>query len=178
TALIDVEITRHERAIRSARHAMSTTRYLQLLDRLDALIASPVPGPDADRRARTVADEGIASAVKRLRKAEQKLATMEPWSPEWVEQVHRIRKRAKAVRYTAGVVHEVNDRAARKTAKSATRIQSLLGDFQDTVVNRTQLQRVAQVPDLPPLAVFILGRLDEREEARGRAAVEAYLRTR
>ena len=175
TALIDDEIARHGRAIRSARYAMSTTRYLRLLDRLDDLVANPAPGPDADRRATAVSDEGIGHAVKRLRKAEKKLAKLDPWTDDWIEQVHRIRKRAKAVRYTANAVSELGDKSAAKLAKRASRIQSILGDFQDTVVNREQLHKVAQTPGLPPRALFILGRLDEREEARGRDAVQAYL---
>ncbi len=175
TALIDDEISRHARALRSAHYAMSTSRYLHLLDRLDELIANPVPGPDASRRARAVADEGIAHARRRLRKAERKLSAFEPWSAEWVEQVHRIRKRAKAVRYTANAVADLGDKSAAKTAKRASRIQSLLGDFQDTVVNREQLQAAAQSPGLPARALFILGRLDRREETRGREAVETYL---
>ncbi|GAC57069.1 hypothetical protein GOHSU_16_00260 [Gordonia hirsuta DSM 44140 = NBRC 16056] len=176
--LIDDEIARQERALRSVRYAMSTSRYLRLLDALDDLVANPVPGPDAARRADKVADEGLAAARTRLRKAEKKLSALPPWSPDWVAQVHRIRRRAKAVRYTAGAVAGLDHPRAGKVGKRAARIQSLLGDFQDTVINREQIARAAQTPDLPPRALLILGRLDEREEQRGRTAVQTYLAER
>ncbi|GAA3963574.1 CYTH and CHAD domain-containing protein [Gordonia caeni] len=177
-ALIDDEVGRQERSLRSLRFALSTKRYLQVLDDLDLVIADPVPGADADRRAADVATEGIELASRRLRKAEKKLKSFEPWTDEWVAQVHRIRKRAKAVRYTADAAKPLGLKWAARTAKRAARIQSRLGDFQDTVVNREQIARVAALPQLSRDAVFVLGRLDAREERRGRKAVEAYLAER
>lgn len=175
-ALIDDQLALQERSLRSLRYALSTKRYLQVLDDLDRVIADPVPGPDADRPATEVAAEGIELAARRLAKAEKKLKSFQPWSDEWVEQVHRIRKRAKAVRYTADAAKPLGMKSAARTAKQAARIQSHLGDFQDTVVNREQLAQVAA--DLSPGANFVLGRLDAREERRGRKAVKAYLARR
>lgn len=174
-ALIDDEIARQERSLRTLRFALSSARYLKLLDDLDDAIANPRPGPDADRGAVDVALAGMEHAGQRLRKAQKRLDLLDPWSDEWVEQVHRIRKRAKAVRYTADAAKPLRLKAAKKTAKRAAVIQSHLGDFQDTVVNREQIARVAALPGLSPAAVFVLGRLDAREQTRGRAAVQAYL---
>lgn len=175
TALIDDEIASQERALRTLRFALSTPRYLSLLNTLDRVIADPVPGPDADRAAAKVAVAGTEHARKRLRKAEKRLTALEPWSAEWVAQVHRVRKRAKAVRYTADAAKPLDLKTATTTAKHAARIQTHLGHFQDTVVNREQLTRVAAEPGLSARAIFVLGRLDAREETRGRAAVQAYL---
>ena len=175
TALIDDEVARQQRSLRSLRFALSTKRYLQVLDDLDRVIADPVPGPDADRPAAAVAAEGIERAVRRLRKAEKKLKSFEPWTDDWVAQLHRIRKRAKAVRYTADAAKPLGRTSAARTAKRAARIQSRLGDFQDVVVSREQFAQVAAQPQLSRDAIFVLGRLDAREERRGLRAVERYL---
>ncbi|WP_440713682.1 CYTH and CHAD domain-containing protein [Gordonia sp. FQ] len=174
-ALIDDELVRQQRSLRSLRYALSTRRYLQLLDTLDALIANPAPGPDADRGAEKVAMAGIEHAAKRMHKAEKKLDDFDEWSEEWVEQVHRIRKRAKAVRYTADAGKPLGLKKAAKAAAEAAGVQTHLGDFNDTVVNRENLQKVVAVPGLSARAVFVLGRLDAREEERGRRAVQAFL---
>ncbi|AVM01068.1 CHAD domain-containing protein [Gordonia iterans] len=177
-ALIDDQLARQERALKSVRFALSTQRYLKLLDDLDDLIANPRPGPDAERSAEKVALAGIEHARKRIRKAERRLDDFEPWTDEWVEQVHRIRKRAKAVRYTADAAKPLRLKDAVKAAAKAAAIQTHLGDFNDTAVNREKLAQIATKPGLSPHALFVLGRLDAREELRGREAVQAYLDAR
>lgn len=177
-ALIDDELVRQDRSLRSLRYALSTRRYLQLLDALDDLIGNPAPGEDADRPAAKIAQAGIDHADRRLRKAEKKLGAFDEWTDEWVAQVHRIRKRAKAVRYTADAAKPLGLKGAATAAKHAAGIQVHLGDFQDTVVNRERLAEVAETAQLSPRAVFVLGRMDAREEDRGRRAVGAYLAER
>ncbi|MFT3715531.1 MAG: CYTH and CHAD domain-containing protein [Gordonia sp. (in: high G+C Gram-positive bacteria)] len=174
TALIDDEAAALRRADKSLHYALSTDRYLGLLGALDALVTDPVPGPDAHRSADKVAAAGIAEARKHLRKAERRLDDLEPWSDEWIDQVHRIRKKAKALRYTADAAAPLRSPKAAKTARRAAHIQSLLGDFQDTVVNREHFAELTS-RGLSPDAQFVLGRLDAREEARGIVAVEDYL---
>ncbi|MFT3661917.1 MAG: CYTH and CHAD domain-containing protein [Gordonia sp. (in: high G+C Gram-positive bacteria)] len=177
-ALIDDQLARQARALRRVRFALSTPRYLKLLDDLDDLIANPRPGPDADRSAAEVAMEGMEFADARVRKAEKKLKGLQAWSDEWVAQVHRIRKRAKAVRYTADAAKPLGLKEAAKISAKAAGIQTHLGDFNDTDVNRAKLRQVAAKPGLSPEALFVLGRLDASEEQRGRAAVQAYLDAR
>lgn len=177
-ALIDDEVARQQRALRSVHYALSTSRYLRMLDDLDELITVPALGPEADRPAAEIAMTGIDAARRRLRKAERTLSSFEPWSPEWVEQVHRIRKRGKAVRYIADTAKPLRLKEAARVARHAATIQSHLGDFQDTVANRSRLAAVAADPALQSRAQFVLGRLDAREEARGVAAVQAYLDSR
>ena len=174
TVLLDDEVAAQRRSIRSLRYALSTDRYLNLLDKLDAVVTDPVPGPNADRPAIEIADAGVKHARTRLRQAEKQLDRLEPWSDEWIEQVHRIRKRAKALRYTADSARPLGNSSTVKIAKKAAHIQSLLGDFQDTVVNRQRFADLERT-ELSHEAIFTLGRLDAREEARGIVAVEDYL---
>ncbi len=177
-ALIDAEVARQERALRVVARAMSSPRYLRLLDALDELLADPPPGPDAQRPAPKVALDGVAHAARRLRRAERKLTEYPPGSAEWLAHLHRVRKRTKAVRYTADAAAPLRVKKVRAISRHAERIQDHLGIFQDTVVNRAHLARVAETAGLSPQALFVLGRLDAREEARGRDAVEAYLHER
>jgi len=174
--LVDGERIRHERALKSMRFALSTHRYLTLLNDLDRLIAEPVKGPDADRPARDVAAEAVAASYKRLRKAQKGLRDHEVWSHDWVEQLHTIRKRAKAARYTAESTEALRRASLHKVGHYAKQIQTHLGVFNDTAVNRARLLAVGGNTPLSPQAHFVLGRLDAREEARGRKAVKAYRR--
>ncbi len=175
-ALVAGERVRHDRALRSMRFALNTDRYLTLLDDLDRLISDPVEGPDARRPARDVAAEAVAASYKRLRKAQKALGDHDRWSPDWVEQLHRIRKRAKAARYTAESAAALRRDSFVKVGKHAKEIQTYLGVFNDTAVNRARLAAVAESTPLSPRAHFVLGRLDAREEARGRRSVKAYRR--
>ncbi|WP_143965500.1 CYTH and CHAD domain-containing protein [Gordonia zhaorongruii] len=176
TALIDAERVRHRRALKSVRYALSTTRYLTLLDDLDSLIESPQPGIDADRPARDVAAEAVGASYKRLTAAQRKLRKHDSWSPEWVEQLHTIRKRAKAARYTAESAAPLRRASFDNAGRVAKKIQTHLGTFQDTAVNREHLAEVAGRVPLTGAAMFTLGRIDAREETRGRKAVKAYRR--
>ncbi|GEE03418.1 CHAD domain-containing protein [Gordonia spumicola] len=175
-ALVDGERVRHERALRSMRFALNTRRYLTLLDDLDGLIDAPTPGPDADRPARDVAAEAVSASYKRLRKAQKALGEHDVWSHDWVEQLHTIRKRAKATRYTAESTAALRRAPFTEAGRYAKEIQTHLGVFNDTVVNRSRLAAVAENSQLSDRAHFVLGRLDAREESRGRKAVKAYRR--
>ena len=167
----------YDRALRTIRHALATPRYLSLLDRLDEVVETPRPGPDAGLTAKKEAVKAIKRARKRIVKAERAMGELGEWTPEWEEAAHTVRKRAKALRYTCeSSAHLDDDFAA--LGKRAKRVQSLLGDFNDTVINRGRIAELADLPEartLSPQAHFVFGRLDAREQQRGREAVEAYL---
>ncbi|MFT4087827.1 MAG: CYTH and CHAD domain-containing protein [Gordonia sp. (in: high G+C Gram-positive bacteria)] len=177
-ALLDGEHARRARAVKSLRFGMSTPRYFALLESLDALVDDPAPGPNAERPAEAVARDGVAHARKRLRKAEKKLDETEPQSADWEEQLHRIRKRAKTLRYVALAAEPLHHKKFHKIATHASRIQTHLGDFQDAVVTRERLQRLAVRGDLSGASMFVLGRIDAQTQAHGRDALERYLRDR
>ncbi|WP_347956888.1 CYTH and CHAD domain-containing protein [Gordonia aichiensis] len=176
-ALIDDERAQHERALKSMRFALSTPRYLQMLDDLDRLIDAPIPGHAASREAREVASQAVGEAYARMIKARKRLRKFSPWSPEWVEQLHTIRKRAKALRYTAESAEPLRRRSLERAGTEAKKVQTHLGVFQDTVINRAHLASLAADTSLSREALFVLGRMDAREEARGRRAVKKYRRS-
>ncbi|MGB6040208.1 MAG: CHAD domain-containing protein, partial [Gordonia sp. (in: high G+C Gram-positive bacteria)] len=94
------------------------------------------------------------------------------------EQLHTVRKRAKAVRYTAESADPLGRRALAKAGAEAKSVQTHLGIFHDTVLNREHLAKAARNPALSRDALFVLGRMDAHEESRGRRAVRKYRRSR
>ena len=174
--LAGTEVTAHDRALRAAHAAMSSKRYFALLDSIDGLIASPPPGPDADIPATTVVDKAIARSRKHIHRAQARLAGFAEGSDEWEEQLHTIRKRAKRLRYSIDATEPLGKKKYREVGVAAKKIQSALGDFNDTRINRTRLAQIASAGTLGGPDMFVLGRIDARLEADGHRAIAAYRR--
>jgi CHAD domain-containing protein len=133
--------------------AMDSDRYLQMLAVLRQWRADP-PMDDGDahalrrcaRRAAKKADRRLAAAVSGRDDAA----------------LHRARKSAKRARYAAEALVPVEPRS-RHAVKGYKRIQSLLGDHQDTVVARQVLRRIAATGAERGRNGFTYGVLFERE---------------
>jgi len=82
------------------------------------------------------------------------------------EALHKIRKRAKQLRYTAAAL------GVEKVAERAKAIQSLLGDHQDSVVSRTHLSQEATVAHRAGEDTFTYGVLFEQEADLARRSEE------
>ena len=161
--LVDGAKKRYESGHRRSLIAMRSARYFRLLDALDALVATaPPPAPSGDEEPATAT---IDSAYKRVRKA-AKAAKDAASEDERDEALHRIRKRAKRLRYTASAT------GAEKVADRAKSIQSLLGDHQDSVVSRTHLSSEAQTAYAAGEDTFTYGVLYQLEDAVARQADE------
>jgi len=141
---------RYRTGLRHALAAMRLPRYFRLLDGLDALIADS-PSTEDQPAATTV-----AAAGKKVRKAAKK-ARHAGGGTERDDAIHRIRKRAKRLRYTA----EAAD--ATKVSKRAKKLQSLLGDHQDSVVSRQHLIQQAEAAHEAGEDTFTYGLLYQRE---------------
>jgi CHAD domain-containing protein len=150
---------RYETGLRHALAAMRLPRYFRLLDGLDALIAE---SPSADDEP---APTTVAAAGKKVRKA-AKAAQRARSAADHDEAIHRIRKRAKRLRYTADAT------GATKVSKRAKKLQSLLGDHQDSVVSREHLSEQAEAAHAAGEDTFTYGLIYQREaelalESRG-----------
>lgn len=86
-------------------------------------------------------------ALKAQRKAESRLAVAREGGSG--EELHRARKAAKRARYAAELRKPV-DKSAKRTVKHYKRIQSVLGDHQDTVVATDVLRRLAVTAGTTP----------------------------
>jgi CHAD domain-containing protein len=148
--LVDGAEQRYRSGLRHALAAMRLPRYFRLLDALDAVIAG---SPPADREP---APAAVAKAGKKVRKA-AKAAGHAQGAADRDNAIHRIRKRAKRLRYTADAT------GAKKVSKRAKKLQSLLGDHQDSVVSREHLSRQAEAAHVAGEDTFTYGLLYQRE---------------
>jgi CHAD domain-containing protein len=141
---------RYRSGLRHALAAMRSPRYFRLLDALDAVIAEP---PPADREPGPAA---VVKAGKKVRKA-AKAAGHARDGADRDNAIHRIRKRAKRLRYTADAI------GAKKVSMRAKELQSLLGDHQDSVVSREHLSEQAEAAHAAGEDTFTYGLLYQRE---------------
>ena len=156
---------RYQAGWKRSLQAMRSERYFRLLDALEALVAaetsSATPGEEP-------APPSLESSYGSVRKAAKKAkaAAKDPdVSPEdRDEALHKIRKRAKQLRYTASALGDD------KVADRAKAIQSLLGDHQDSVVSRTHLLQEAVVAHAAGEDTFTYGVLFGKEAEVARDA--------
>ena len=156
--LVDGAKRRYKSGLRRSLIAMRSERYFRLLDALDGLVAAEPPSTAGEEPVHVTID----SAYKRVRKAAKNAAGAAEADRD--EALHRIRKGAKRLRYTAAATgaDEVSDRA-----KS---IQSLLGDHQDSVVSRTHLSQQAEAADAAGEDTFTYGLLYAQEDDLARTS--------
>jgi len=161
--LVDGAKKRYAAGHRRSLIAMRSDRYFRLLDALEALVAAPPPPPPSgDEEPATLT---IDAAYKKVRKAAKAADTAESDEAR-DEQLHRIRKRAKRLRYTASATGDD------KVADRAKAIQSLLGDHQDSVVSRIHLSKEAATAHAAGEDTFTYGVLYQLEDEVARRAEE------
>jgi CHAD domain-containing protein len=151
--LVDGAKRRYRSGLRRSLIAMRSDRYFRLLDALDGLVAAEPPPAAAGDEPVTVS---IDSAYKRVRKAAKRASAAAHDDRD--EALHRIRKGAKRLRYTAAAT------GADKVSDRAKNIQSLLGDHQDSVVSRTHLSQQADAAHAAGEDTFTYGLLYARED--------------
>lgn len=144
--------------LRRALLAMRSPRYFRLLDGLDNLLAA---GPPAHRETDAVT---VDAAYKRVRKAAKVAAKAAAGDRN--EALHRIRKGAKRLRYTAAAT------GADKVSDRAKTVQTLLGDHQDSVVSRNHLSRQAAAAHAAGEDTFTYGLLYQLEDDLARRSHE------
>jgi len=114
---------------------LGSMRYVDLLERLVAAAHSPATLPEADQPASAVLPPLAAGPWRRLRSAVRQLPDP-PTDPE----LHRIRILAKRARYAAEAVAPVAGSAAAAFARAAAKLQTVLGEHQDSVTAQAWLR--------------------------------------
>jgi CHAD domain-containing protein len=160
--LVDGAKRRYASGLRRSLIAMRSERYFRLLDALEGLVAAepaaPLPGEEVR------GPVTIDSAYKRVRKAAKAAASAAGEDKD--EALHRIRKGAKRLRYTAAAT------GAAKVSDRAKTIQTLLGDHQDSVVSRTHLSQQAAAAHTAGEDTFTFGLLYALEDDVARRSRE------
>ena len=118
---------------------LDSQRYIDLVENLVTAAHSPITLPEGDQPAAAVLPALATTPWKRLRSAVKQLPDT-PTDPE----LHRIRILAKRARYAAEAVAPVVGPAADAFAKAAAKLQTILGEHQDSVTAQAWL-RAAKV---------------------------------
>jgi CHAD domain-containing protein len=158
--LVEGAQRRYQTGLRRSWIAMRSQRYFRLLDALDSMVAEiPVAASDEESPAITI--DGAYKKVKKAAKAAAELDHVDQSDQENAhhrdEALHRIRKRAKRLRYTAAAT------GADEVSKQAKAIQTLLGDHQDSVVSREHLDQQARAAQIAGEDTFTYGLLYQQE---------------
>ena len=130
--LLEVEI---EALRKKLAEDLDSTRYIDLLEQLVAGAHSPKTLPEADQPATGLLPALATTPWRRLRSAVRQLPES-PTDPE----LHRIRILAKRARYAAEAVAPVAGAEASSFAHGAAKLQTVLGDHQDSVTAQTWLR--------------------------------------
>jgi len=153
--------------------ALDSPRYARLLASLDHLTAGPLSGPRADDPARDVLPPAVRKAYRqadrRMRRARHTLP-----SPTGDVALHEARKSARRARYAAEAAGPAIGPKAGRFAKQMKKVQSVLGDHQDTVLARQAARELGIGAHLAGENAFTYGLLYEREKHRaGRRQADA-----
>jgi CHAD domain-containing protein len=164
---VQARVQRHFAPLRAAARdavsaALGSERYFSLLDELDRLIAEP---PLTRRAARPAADV-LPSAVRRCyRQTSRRMrrAQRAPAGPPRDAALHQARKAAKRTRYAGEAVTPALGAKARRFTKRVKEVQSVLGDYQDTVIARPVERELGMSAHLAGENAFSYGALYERD---------------
>jgi CHAD domain-containing protein len=130
--LLEVEIDRLRKKLIVD---LDSTRYVDLLERLVAAAHAPATLPDAEQPAAAVLPLLATGPWKRLRSAVKKLP-----DPPADAELHEIRILAKRARYAAEAVAPVVGEGAAAFARAAAKLQTILGEHQDSVTAQAWLR--------------------------------------
>ena len=166
----------HAAALASGLAALSSDRYFRLLDALDAFLVSPPLTTQAQKNAAEKVGRLVNAERKRLKGTVKKLdglTTDQAENPA----LHESRKSAKRLRYAAEAAVPIFGRQAVRLASTAEDIQTILGEYQDSVVIRERLRSLATMSADDGVALgFTYGRLHALEQQRGTEARTRFFR--
>jgi len=158
--LVEGARRRYQTGLRRSLIAMRSPRYFRLLDALDSM-AAEIPVAASGEEAPAITIDGAYKKVRKAAKAAAELDQVDQSAEEYEhhrdEALHRIRKRAKRLRYTAAAT------GADEVSKQAKAIQTLLGDHQDSVVSREHLGQQAKAAHVAGEDTFTYGLLYQHE---------------
>jgi CHAD domain-containing protein len=163
---------REERAgLDRALDSLSEPRYLRLLDSLHDLVADPPFTDRAADRLEPVLRNAVRGSVRRLRR--HIVTARRASAAERDQSLHAVRKAAKRVRYATEIARPELG-GAKDVVRAAKRIQTVLGERQDTVVTRELCRRFGVVAFADGENAFTFGRLHALEQARAERAEQEF----
>jgi len=154
------------RAVSELREALSSKRYLHLLDRLEVAEhwAPFLTGSDHGVGPHSAASNELPSLVGHEWRVLRRKVRQAGSHPD-DESLHKIRIKAKRLRYAAELAAPIVGKPAARTAQRAKDVQTMLGDLHDTVTAEHWLR--AQAPDQEPTVAFAMGALGQQQRDAG-----------
>jgi CHAD domain-containing protein len=165
---IDGDLGRRYDATRADLVAgMTTDRYFDLVDRLEAFAGDPPWTEAARKKAGRVLSKGLDGDWKRLRSRVLK-AVPGAGSAAAADagDLHDVRKAAKRVRYAAESLAPISGKRARRMVEAHERIQTVLGDHHDATEALHALIELATAATSAGENAFAYGRLHAHLERR------------
>jgi CHAD domain-containing protein len=142
--------------------AFDSVRYAKLLANLDRVAHDPPRGPQAGAPARDVLPAAVRKAYRqanrRMRRARQA-----PAGQARDVALHEARKSARRARYAAEAARPASGKPARTFARQMKKVQSVVGDHQDTVIARQASRDLGIGAHLAGENAFTYGLLYEHE---------------
>jgi CHAD domain-containing protein len=169
--------TAYNTGYQRALATLNSPRYYRILTALEHFRDNPPVKSKASRPARKTSRRLVNKAARRLDRA-HRAAKKAAGTATYDASLHQVRKDAKRLRHAAESVTAIYGKRARALEESGHRIQSVLGDHQDTVVARELLHRLASAPDLAPGAAAVYTALTEQEAKTGTKTETAYRKLR
>ncbi|CAM3240129.1 CHAD domain-containing protein [Prescottella defluvii] len=155
-----------------AAQEFTRPRYAALCALLDEVTTGRDPGP-TDLPLRS----GLDTAYRQLRKAVKKVRVLQrDDGADLGPALHRVRKRAKKLRYAAEAIATVEPSAAR-LGSAAKALQSMLGDHQDGVLARGWILDAVAQARIDDEDTFTYGLLYAAEEERAARATRELPRS-
>jgi CHAD domain-containing protein len=145
--------------------ALDAPRYATLLAELDLLTAGPLAGQQAARPGRKVLPQSVRKAYRQADKRMRR-ARHTPAGPDRDVALHQARKSARRARYAAEAAALVTGRPAGRFAQQMKKVQSVLGDHQDSVLARQSARDLGIGAHLAGENAFTYGLLHEHERHR------------
>ncbi len=153
---------------------LDSAQYFLLLDGLDRMLAEPPLGADACQPAASVLPAAVRRAYRQAGRRMDRAAQLPP-GPDRDVALHRARKSARRARYAAEAAIPVAGRKARRFARQLKKIQSVLGEHQDSVIARQRERELGISAHLAGENAFSYGLLYERDAcAAGPLQAEAW----
>jgi CHAD domain-containing protein len=142
--------------------ALDSERYAVLLGDLDQLAHDPPRGPQAAAPARDVLPAAVHKAYRQA-KRRMRRARQAPRGQARDVALHEARKSARRTRYAAEAARPASGKPARTFARQMKKVQSVVGDHQDTVIARQAARDLGIGAHLAGENAFTYGLLHERE---------------
>jgi CHAD domain-containing protein len=153
-------------SMKAVSAALKSARYYALLDELDQLTADLPPGPAASDSARQALPVAVLQSYRKTRRR-MRTALKAPVGAQREAALHGARKAAKQARYAAEAVAPVLGNDATRFGNRMKKLQTVLGDHQDTVVGRQLARRLGVAAQQAGESAFSYGLFYGRDACKG-----------